>query len=68
MTEKRPVINKNGVVRHVPVEYNKTNGGAVTIAVSVKKNTAGLLDHRAKELGISKSKLADNILSKELNK
>jgi hypothetical protein len=66
--EKRRIERKDGVVRHVPIEYNKRDGGAVTIAVSVKKNTAGLLNHRAQKLGISKSKLADTILSKELEK
>lgn len=64
--EKKIVTSKNGVVRHVPIEYNKRDGGAVTIAVSVKKNTAGLLNQRARELNISKSKLVDSIINKEL--
>lgn len=66
MTEKTKVTSKNGVVRHVPVKYNKLTGGAVTISVSIQKSTAGLLNDRAKELNVTKSKLTDNILRKEL--
>jgi len=66
--EKREVKSISGVIRRVPIRYNKSDGRAVTIAVSVKEITAGLLNQRAKDLGISKSKLADTILSKQLKK
>ena len=66
MVKSRKITRKDGVVRRVPVEYNKVDGGATTIAVSVKKVTAGLLDQRAKQLKVSRSKLVDDILRKEL--
>jgi hypothetical protein len=68
MVETRPVKNINGVIRHVPIEYNKRDGGAVTIAVSVRKLTAELLAIKVKELNITRSKLVDDILRKELTK
>lgn len=66
MTEKRKVVGKNGVVRHVPIEYNKQGGGAVTISVSIRRTTNEKLSRRAIEQNTTKSKIVDNILDKEL--
>ena len=68
MVEKRAVKNINWVIRHVPVEYNKRDGGAITIAVSIRKLTAELLAQRVLELNITRSKLVDNILREKLVK
>lgn len=66
MPEKREVISSNGTVRHVPISYNKRDGGAVTISVSIRKTTNELLNRRAIEQNTTKSKVVDTILNKEL--
>lgn len=64
MVEKRAVMQKNGIVRHIPVKYNKhIDKGHVTIAVSITKDMSEFIEQRKNHLRYTRSRVVQDMLA-----